>query len=155
MVCGKRLRSNANEHGMSRPIWVQYKTARCILWSGERFLLAVHHSYLPYKRGRWGLPGGRIEVGESAEAAARREVTEELGVELGELHDCGDYRYKGARHKVFGTRFDGAIVAFDHNELERIGWHSLDDVATFQRNGRLHAGFEHDAISRFMQGIAA
>ena len=79
------------------------------------FLLAVHHSYLPYSRVRWGLPGGRIEIGESAEAAARREVAEELSIELGELFDCGDYRYKGARHKVFGTRYDGAVSTFDHD----------------------------------------
>ena len=140
---------------MSRPVWVQYKTARCILWSGERFLLAVHHSYLPYRRGRWGLPGGRIEVGESAEAAARREVSEELSIELGELLDCGDYRYKGARHKVFGTRYDGAVHTFDHNEIERIGWHSRDEVASLERSGRLHAGFEREAIDAFLQRIAA
>ena len=138
---------------MSRPIWIQYKTARCILWSGERFLLAVHHSYLPHKRGRWGLPGGRIEVGESAETAARREVSEELNIEVGELLDCGDYRYKGARHKVFGTRYEGAVSTFDHNEIERIGWHSLAEVEMLERKGRLHAGFEHAAINRFLQSL--
>ena len=140
---------------MSRPVWVQYKTARCILWSGDRFLLAVHHSYLPHSRGRWGLPGGRIEVGESAEAAARREVSEELSIELGELLDCGDYRYKGARHKVFGTRYDGVVHTFDHNEIERIGWHSLEEVALLERDGRLHAGFEREAIDAFLRRIAA
>jgi len=139
---------------MTRAVWVQYKTARCILWSGERFLLAVHHSYLPLNRGRWGLPGGRIELGESAEAAARREVSEELGIEVGELLDCGDYRYKGARHKVFGTRFDGTVHTFDHHELERIGWHSLAEVVALERGGRLHAGFEREAIDAFMKRVA-
>ncbi len=42
---------------MTRPLWVQYKTARCILWSGERFLLAVHHSYLPLKSRPLGTAG--------------------------------------------------------------------------------------------------
>jgi 8-oxo-dGTP diphosphatase len=130
-----------------------YKTARCILWSGERFLLAVHHSYMPLRRDRWGLPGGRIETGESAEAAARREVAEELGIELGELFDCGDYAYKGTRHKVFGARFSGEVAAFDANEIERIGWHSLEDVAALARNGRLHAGFEYDAIHAFLRHL--
>jgi 8-oxo-dGTP pyrophosphatase MutT (NUDIX family) len=133
----------------------EFKTARCILWSGDRFLLAVHHSYLPLSRTRWGLPGGRIEWGESAEQAARREVAEELGIELGELTDCGDYRYKGARHKVFGARFDGEVVSFDDNEIERIGWHSLTDIAALHRDGRLHAGFEYDAIHAFLKRIVA
>ncbi len=139
---------------MPRPAWLQYKTARCILWSGERFLLVVHHAYLPRQRGRWGLPGGRIEWGESAEAAARREVAEELGrLELGALTDCGDYRYKSARHKVFGARFDGVIERFDSDELERIGWHTLDEVSAFARNQKLHGGFEHEAIAAFMQVV--
>ena len=138
---------------MPRPHWLMYKTARCILWSGERFLLAVHHSYLPRNRGRWGLPGGRIEIGESAEQAARREVNEELGIELGDLVDCGDYRYKGSRHKVFGTRFDGVIGTVDHNELERIGWHSLDDILVLEQRARLHTGFEPAAIDAFLRTL--
>ena len=35
--------------------------------------------------GAWGLPGGKVDFGERAEDTARREITEELGVEIG-LH---------------------------------------------------------------------
>jgi 8-oxo-dGTP diphosphatase len=132
---------------------VEFRSARCILWSGERFLLAVHHSYVPFARDRWGLPGGRIESGESAEAAVRREVDEELGIAVGELLDCGDYAYKGTRHKVFGTRFDGTVGSFDRNEIERIGWHELAEIEAFERDGRLHAGFERRAIQAFLTQI--
>ena len=51
--------------------------------------------------GAWGLPGGKIDFGESAEDTARREIAEELGVEieltglacLAETIDKGDGRH--------------------------------------------------------------
>jgi 8-oxo-dGTP pyrophosphatase MutT (NUDIX family) len=140
---------------MSRPAWLEFRTARCILWSGGRVLLAMHHSLLPFGGGRWGLPGGRIEYGESAEAAARRELDEELGIALGELIDCGEYRYKSARHKVYGARFDGVIADFDRAEIERIDWFSPRDVDELAQQRRLHAGFEAEALAAFLRAMEA
>jgi 8-oxo-dGTP diphosphatase len=39
----------------------------------------------PPNVGSWTLPGGAQEIGETAEAAARRELLEETGVSVGEL----------------------------------------------------------------------
>ncbi|PFE96112.1 DNA mismatch repair protein MutT [Bacillus thuringiensis] len=37
------------------------------------------------RNGMWGVPGGFVELGESIEAAGRREVLEETGIEIGTL----------------------------------------------------------------------
>jgi 8-oxo-dGTP pyrophosphatase MutT (NUDIX family) len=47
------------------------------------FLLTRRAAGLRDHARQWALPGGRIEAGESAELAARRELEEELGLELG------------------------------------------------------------------------
>ena len=41
--------------------------------------------------GRWAFPGGLMELGESAEDTARREVREETALELGRLRLIGVY----------------------------------------------------------------
>lgn len=44
-----------------------------------------------YPHGIWGLPGGIMELGESAEDTARREVFEEAGLRIGALELLGVY----------------------------------------------------------------
>ncbi|GAA5123938.1 NUDIX hydrolase [Pseudonocardia adelaidensis] len=60
---------------------------------GAAFLLTRRAATLRGHAGQWALPGGRTDPGESAGAAARRELAEELGLvldadaELGRLDD--------------------------------------------------------------------
>ncbi|MEU0025495.1 (deoxy)nucleoside triphosphate pyrophosphohydrolase [Streptomyces sp. NPDC006335] len=50
------------------------------LYDGDR-LLAARRSAPPELSGRWELPGGKVERGETPEEALSRELREELGVD--------------------------------------------------------------------------
>lgn len=56
---------------------------RVVIRNPQDEILIVHHRN--GHRGTWNFPGGKIEIGETPEEAARREVFEETGVRLGRL----------------------------------------------------------------------
>jgi 8-oxo-dGTP pyrophosphatase MutT (NUDIX family) len=57
-----------------------------IVQDGENRILLQQRKH-PY--GIWGIPGGLMELGESAEDTARRELMEEAGISVGDLQLIG------------------------------------------------------------------
>lgn len=52
--------------------------AMCVIEGPDGGVLLLRHSY----RSGWGLPGGLLQRGEAPDAAARREVAEEVGLRV-------------------------------------------------------------------------
>jgi 8-oxo-dGTP diphosphatase len=65
-------------------------TVDCVIFDPQGRVLLIRRGHDPYA-GAYALPGGFVEVGETVEAACRREIAEETGIELGELHLVGVY----------------------------------------------------------------
>jgi len=78
--------------------------------------------------GKLDLPGGFVDPDESAEEAVRREVKEELSIDLGELKYLGSYPntydYKGVTYKTcdlfFSSRINTLPTIFDTREIKEL-----------------------------------
>src|SRR3954466_7788839 len=70
--------------------------------------------------GAWTIPKGLIEADEAAEAAARREFREELGIEaVGTLLPLGSIRQRSGKHvEAFALEGDFDVAALRSNTFE-------------------------------------
>ena len=91
-----------------------------------RFLLTSRPDGKVYA-GYWEFPGGKLEPGETVEQALRRELNEELGIEIGPAHpwktELMDYPHARVRlHfcKVFEWRGE-----FEMREQQAMAWQQL------------------------------
>jgi 8-oxo-dGTP diphosphatase len=65
-------------------------TTDCVIRDGDGRIVLVRRKYDPFKDG-YALPGGFVDIGETIEAACRREVLEETGLSVGALKLVGVY----------------------------------------------------------------
>jgi ADP-ribose pyrophosphatase YjhB (NUDIX family) len=99
-------------------------------------VLLVRRGRAP-SRGLYAFPGGRMEPGETVEAAARRELQEETGLVAGGLavlrEIAIDSRRDGrpVRYRLTvltGAWLGGEAIAAD--DAEAVGWYGLDEFAS-------------------------
>jgi 8-oxo-dGTP diphosphatase len=96
-------------------------------------------------RGMWAIPGGFIDMGETLEASARRELREETGVEvadLEQLHTFGDPD-RDPRGRTIAVAYLARVKAGDvkpaaADDAAEVGWHRLDRLPPL--------AFDHDQI---------
>jgi 8-oxo-dGTP diphosphatase len=105
----------------------------CYINKDNKYLLLLK-SKGKFGEGFWNAPGGKIELNETPEEAAKREVLEETGLEVLELTKAGSLRFFFGKTKqnpdwfvnVFVcSKFDGELKEGQEGKLQWFGKNSL------------------------------
>jgi ADP-ribose pyrophosphatase YjhB (NUDIX family) len=101
---------------------------QCVIRQGDAILLVRN----TYGRKHWTFPGGSIARGESAEAAVRREVREEVSLSLQQLQHLGAFdttiNHKRDHVEVFAGVTPDRRVTIDRGEILEARWFQPQDL---------------------------
>lgn len=103
----------------------------CVLHNNNRVLLGMKKR--GFGMGKWNGFGGKVNSGETVEDAAKREMAEEAGIRLQDMHLCGklDFVFTHKPDEVLkvhvfkATKFEGE--PFETEEM-RPAWYHVDDI---------------------------
>lgn len=107
----------------------EVKVSGIIVECRGKILLLKRHSKDSHA-GKWGLPGGSVNNSETYEAAAKRELKEETGLEVNDLEEIGFHNYEEPglyiHYMVFRLKFRDRPVIVLSDEHSEYLWVSYD-----------------------------
>jgi 8-oxo-dGTP pyrophosphatase MutT (NUDIX family) len=107
-------------------------SAHVVLVNASRQVLQLASTH---DEGRWGLPGGALEPGETIHEAVERECLEELGARVAIRHLTGVYYHAAYNSQAFIFRGDlpeGAEIRLSA-EHSAHRWFALEELSPVQR----------------------
>ena len=106
------------------------RVVAAVIRDGDCFF-ATQRGYGPYKDG-WEFPGGKIEPGESAREALKREIREELGVEIAVGEEITRVEYDYPEFHLSMACFPASILRGEPvlMEHEAAKWLRMDELDT-------------------------
>ncbi|MCG2634666.1 MAG: HAD-IA family hydrolase [Gammaproteobacteria bacterium] len=111
---------------------------------------------------RWGIPGGKIEYGETMEAACQRELLEETGLQLGKLRwlmvqDCIESpEFWEPRHFLLINYFcqvEGQPPLRSNYESQQIGWYPLAEALQKNLNQPTRSALEESIRLGYLERL--
>ncbi|AIQ11508.1 (deoxy)nucleoside triphosphate pyrophosphohydrolase [Paenibacillus durus] len=110
------------------------QVAAAIIYNKEGRVLIARRREGKSQAGLWEFPGGKIEDGEDVSACLRRELTEEMGIDIFpyEYFGVNEHSYGGGLHiRLVAWKAEyrgGEIVLTDHDDCR---WETPDELERF------------------------
>lgn len=105
---------------------------------------------IPYPN-TWDLPGGHLEEGESPEQAIRREMKEELELDLGDILLFREYHHESYDEYVYLKKIDLDPAIIPLHEGQQIRYFGPDEIfqlpLAYSYRSVLKDFFDSDAVS--------
>lgn len=120
-----------------------FKTMLTVVMAGGGFVTnAENKVLLIFRRGKWDLPKGKLDEGETIEQCALREVREETGVDGLDLqcpltityhtyHEKGRHILKESHWYLMTTENANTLTAQAEEDIEECRWIPIKDLAQY------------------------
>ena len=120
--------------------------AGCILQEEGRYLLVQEK--LPKAYGKWNLPAGHVDPGESTVHAAVREVKEETGLVVTADKEVFSEAIpeRDREFHIFTAQIVGGTLIVQPDEIMDAQWFSLDEIYQLQKDDQLRSEWMVRAI---------
>ena len=111
---------------------------------GEYQVLLIKRAQEPFQ-GSYALPGGFVDIEETLENAAARELLEETGIEVEQLFQIQTFSAvnRDPRGRVISTAFCGLIF---NNDSQPIAGSDASNVSWFSLENLPELAFDHEKI---------
>lgn len=111
-------------------------------------------------RGKWNLPAGHLDIGETILDAAKREIKEESGLDT-ELTGICQIGNRAMEDRIFvslifTTKQSGGEIIIDKDEIMDVKWFSYDEILKLRDNDEIRTpDLLVGAINNARSGLAA
>jgi NAD+ diphosphatase len=133
-ICGTQTVHNTNNKFVSCPsckIEVYPHIAPCIvvrIHKAKQILMARGINFLP---GAWGLIAGFVEIGETLEEAVKREVKEEVNLEISDIKYWNSQPWPFPNNTLmvgFTAMYKSGTIAVAPDEIEEAGFYGKNNL---------------------------
>jgi len=124
-------------------------SVNCVIEKNGKFLL-VKQARSEYVKGKWSLPGGKINQGEKFDDAVSREIEEETGLKVKKIWHIGIIQELPSRtvKHIFKVEAENNDIEFkfDKKEILDVRWFSLQKINLLKSQNKLRGNWVFKAI---------